>query len=207
MGEFGHLNEVITNAVRNSSYITVLISSGIFILYTLIIKLVELFKAKDRNKPLIEMANAIREISINVEKLNNVLNKTFETAEVKESQNVENIITLACDSWKFDIIRYCHDVIRNNNIEVNSDLIRKNISKYISTEYYKLYSLLSNYEIRNSNISSKLKQEWIDELINECVEVVFNGNDPDTRINQIVNRINVLISEYCVYIMNKVFNR
>ena len=49
MDEFQTVNQIVGEAVKNSSYVTVLISSGVFIAYTLIIRLVELFKAKDRN--------------------------------------------------------------------------------------------------------------------------------------------------------------
>ena len=47
MQDFEIANEVINKAIQNSSYITVLISSGVFIIYTLIIRLVDYFKAKD----------------------------------------------------------------------------------------------------------------------------------------------------------------
>ena len=53
MGDFNEVNQIVNDAIKDSSYITVLISSGIYIAYTLIVKLVDLFKSKDRNKPII----------------------------------------------------------------------------------------------------------------------------------------------------------
>ena len=47
MDELQTINDVVNNAVKDSSYITVLISSGVFIAYTLIIKLVDLYKSKN----------------------------------------------------------------------------------------------------------------------------------------------------------------
>ena len=55
MDELQTINDVVSNAVKNSSYTTVLISSSVFILYTLIIKLVDFYKSKDKNKPLLQM--------------------------------------------------------------------------------------------------------------------------------------------------------
>lgn len=206
MGEFGQINEIVSDAVRNSSYVTVLISSGVFILYTLVIRVVDLFKAKNRSKPLIEMAAAIKQVSENVVKLNNVLDRTFKNAEIKEIQNVRNIINLSCDSFKFDIVNYCVDIIVHNNIQENEKSIKQSVHKFISTDYYKLYSLLSAYEINDINISTKIKEEWIEELYKECISIIFNGQDKIIRVSQLSNRLQILIANYSVYTTNKVFN-
>ena len=55
MDELQTVNQIVGEAVKDSSYVTVLISSGVFIAYTLIIRLVDLFKAKDRNKPIVQI--------------------------------------------------------------------------------------------------------------------------------------------------------
>ena len=94
MDDFNQVNQVVNDAIKDSSYITVLISSGIYIAYTLIVKIVDLFKAKDRNKPLIEMASAIKQVSENVVKLNGVLDKAFQDAESKEQDKIKNVIVL-----------------------------------------------------------------------------------------------------------------
>ena len=86
MDDFNQINQIVSDAIKDSSYITVLISSGVYILYTLIIRLVDLFKAKDRNKPLIQMASAIKEVSENVVKLNTVLDKQIQNAESKDCE-------------------------------------------------------------------------------------------------------------------------
>ena len=206
MQDFEIANEVINKAIQNSSYITVLISSGVFIIYTLIIRLVDYFKAKDRNRPLIEMAEAIKEVSENVVRLNNVLDRTFKTAELKEETNIKNIVSLACDSWTLDVVNYCNDTIIHNNIENNKTSICNNLTKYIHTEYYKLYQLLSAYEINNINISTKLKEEWIEELAKECLNVIYEGGDKINRISHVHTKLQVIITGYSVYILNKVFN-
>jgi hypothetical protein len=206
MQDFEIANEVINKAIQNSSYITVLISSGVFIIYTLIIRLVDYFKAKDRNRPLIEMAEAIKEVSENVVRLNNVLDRTFKTAELKEETNIKNIVSLACDSWTLDVVNYCNDVIIHDNIENNKTSICNNLTKYIHTEYYKLYQLLSAYEINNINISTKLKEEWIEELAKECLNVIYEGGDKINRISHVHTKVQVIITGYSVYILNKVFN-
>ena len=206
MEDLQTINDIINGAVKNSSYITVLISSGIFIAYTLIIKLVDLFKSKDRNKPLLEMASAIKEISENVVKLNQVLDKTIQDTEIKESNRINDIITTSFDSFKSGIIDQCIDIIIHNNIEDNVDTIKTNLYKTISTEYYKLYSIFSTYEHDSVNVATKIKEEWIDNITEECLKIIYVKIDAANRIRQINNKLNLISEEYSIYLKNKVFN-
>lgn len=206
MDDFNQVNQIVSDAIKDSSYITVLISSGVYILYTLIIRLVDLFKAKDRNKPLIQMASAIKEVSENVVKLNTVLDKQIQDAESKELTKVRQVISLAFDSFRANISKTCNEIIIHNNIEENRDLIRENLFKTISTEYYKLYNVFSAYEVDGINIATKIKDDWIDDTTKECLEVIYDGQDKDVRIGQILNKLTIIANEHSVYVNNKVFN-
>ena len=206
MEDLQTINDIINGAVKNSSYITVLISSGVFILYTLIIKVVDLFKAKDRNKPIIEMASAIKEVSENVVKLNQVLDKTIQDAETKEAGRINNIILTAFNSFKAALLNQCIDIIIYNHIETTKDNVKQTIYKTTSTEYYKLYSILSAYEHDSVNVATKIKEEWIDDITNECLKIIYDGAEATLRIRQLNNKLNLIIEEYSIYIKNKVFN-
>lgn len=206
MDDFNQVNQIVSDAIKDSSYITVLISSGVYILYTLIIRLVDLFKAKDRNKPLIQMASAIKEVSENVVKLNTVLDKQIQDAESKELTKVRQVISLAFDSFRANISKTCNEIIIHNNIEENRNLIRENLFKTISTEYYKLYNVFSAYEVDGIDIATKIKDEWIDDTTKECLEVIYDGQDKDVRIGQIINKLTIIANEHSVYVNNKVFN-
>ena len=206
MEDFNQVNQIVSDAIKDSSYITVLISSGVYILYTLIIKLVDLFKAKARNRPLIQMASAIKEVSENVVKLNTVLDKQIQDAESKELTKVRQVISLAFDSFRANISKTCNEIIIHNNIEENRNLIRENLFKTISTEYYKLYNVFSAYEVDGINIATKIKDEWIDDTTKECLEVIYDGQDKDVRIGQIINKLTIIANEHSVYVNNKVFN-
>lgn len=206
MDDFNQVNQIVSDAIKDSSYITVLISSGVYIIYTLIIRLVDLFKAKDRNKPLIQMASAIKEVSENVVKLNTVLDKQIQDAESKELTKVRQVISLAFDSFRANISKTCNEIIIHNNIDKNKDLIRENLFKTVSTEYYKLYNVFSAYEVDGINIATKIKDEWIDDTTKECLEVIYDGQDKDDRIGQILNKLTIIANEHSVYVNNKVFN-
>lgn len=206
MEEFNQINDIIAESIKDTSYITVLISSGVYLAYTLIIKLVDLFKAKDRNRPIVEMAAAVKQVSENVVKLNGVLDKAFQDAETKERNKVKNAICTAFDSFKWAVANTCHEIIIHNNIEQNKVLIKQNLFKVISTEYYKLYNIFSAYELDGICVATKLKEEWIDAVTNECLAIIYDGQDSINRIGQISNKLLILTNEYSIYINNKVFN-
>ena len=206
MNDLQTVNEIINTAVKDSSYITVIISCGVFILYTLINKVIELYKAKDRNKPMLEMASAIKQVSENVVKLNQVLDKTFQDAEIKEANRITNIITASFNSFKSEIITRAIDIIVHNNIEANKESVKQSIYKTVSTEYYKVYSIFSAYEHDKVNVATKLKEEWIDAVTEEVLQIVYNGQDATDRIRQINNKLSIDTEEYSIYINNKVFN-
>ena len=207
MNDLQTVNEIINTAVKDSSYITVIISCGVFIIYTLINKVIELYKAKDRNKPMLDMASAIKQVSENVVKLNQVLDKTFQDAEIKEANRITNIIVASFNSFKSEIITKAIDIIVHNNIEVNKDSVKQSIYRTVSTEYYKVYSIFSAYEHDKINVATKLKEEWIDAVTKEVLQIIYNGQNATDRIRQINNKLAIDTEEYSIYINNKVFNR
>lgn len=206
MDELQAINDIINSAVKDSSYITVLISSGVFIAYTLIIKIVDLYKSKDKNKPLIEMASAIKDVSENVVKLNQVLDKTIQDAEQKEVNRINDVIATSLISFKSSVLDQCIDTIVHNNIDVNKDTIKQNIYKTVSTEYYKLYSTFSAYEHDSINVATKIKDEWIENVTNECISIIYNGSDSVNRIRQLNHKLSLISQEYSVYLKNKILN-
>jgi len=206
MNDFQTINDIVNESIRNSSYYTVAISSCVFILYTLIVQLIGYFKSKSKNKPLLEMAEALKENTANIVKLNSVLDKTLQEAERKKLRQCESAIDLGFKAFALRTGQEVISIIAHNNIDKNKDLIVGNINKLVNTEYYKLYSALSAYEINEVNVASKLKEEWIREVADNIIAIVYNEQDAITRITQINNRLNVCISEYSTYINNKTFN-
>lgn len=205
MEDYKTIIDIVQESIRSSSYIAVVISSGVFICYTIIVKLFEYFKSKSRNKPLIEMATAIKENTENILKLNNVLDRLFKDAERKETAKCQQVITLAFNAFKSAIAQECQSIILHNNIEENRQYITENISKLVNTEYYKMYAILSAYEINEINVASKLKEEWIQETIDSVINIIYNGQSASNRVTQIVNRLIIVVNNYTTYIVNKVF--
>lgn len=206
MHDFQTINEIVSESVRNSSYYTVAISSCVFILYALITNLVSYFKAKNKNKPLIEISKAMAEMTENIVRLNTILDKTFKDVERKEASKCKIVIDLAFRNFASRISQQCESIITHNNIEKNKEFITDNITKIISTEYYKLYSILSAYEINEVNVATKLKEEWIKEVADSAISIIYSPQDAIVRINQLNSRLLIHSCDYSTYINNKTFN-
>lgn len=205
MEEFHTINDIVSESIKTTSLWSVLISSVVFILYTLIVKVVDYFKNKNKEKPIIEMANAIKLISNNVEALNKILDKTFKDAEIKENSRVNNIIPLGFNSFKSSICTKISPVIISNDND-NRETVKQNVYKIVSTEYYKLYSVFSAYEIGGVNVATKLKDDWIEDIANDCTNIVFSDGDAIRRLGKLSKKLEMLCEEYSIFVNNKVFN-
>lgn len=206
MNDFQTINDIVNESVRNSSYYTVAISSCVFIVYTLIVQLIGYFKAKNKSKPMLEMSNALKEMATNIVKLNSVLDKTLKEADRKKVRQCEVAIDIGFRTFAYEISQEVISIIAHNNIDKNKEFIIGNINKLVSTEYYKLYSVLSAYEINEVNIASKLKTEWIEEVAKNIIAIVYNGQDAIDRITHVNNRLEISVAEYSTFINNKTFN-
>ena len=155
---------------------------------------------------MLEMANAIKTISENVATLNKVLDKTFKDAEVKEISRVNNIIEVGFKAFQSDVLQKVSDIVLQNNVKNKPASVKENIYKIVSTEYYKLYSILSAYELKGINVASKLKEDWIDSLVKEITNIVFEDETDVNRIKQLGNKLEITIDDYSVHVNNKIFN-
>lgn len=203
MEEFKVFNSVIENTVRNTSYITVIISSVVFISYTVIIKLIDYFRHKDDKKSLVEMGLAVKEVSNNVAKLNAILDNLFQDITKKNLEKGKIIIELAFFNFKYKIVNLCRNIIINNNIDINKEFIIANITKTVNTEFYRAYHTLSLYEVGNTLLSEFLKDSWKDDCIKDVLAIIYNGQEDKLRISQINSNLSIKVDNWIVYINNK----
>lgn len=203
MEEFKVFNSVIENTVRNTSYITVIISSVVFISYTVIIKLIDYFRHKDDKKSLVEMGLVVKEVSNNVAKLNAILDNLFQDITKKNLEKGKIIIELAFFNFQYKIVNLCRNIIINNNIDINKEFIIANITKTINTEFYRAYHTLSLYEVGNTSLSEFLKDSWKDDCIKDVLAIIYNGQEDKLRISQINSNLSIKVDNWIVYINNK----
>lgn len=206
MEDLQFINDIVNQSTKEASYWSVVISSTVFIIYTIVIRVFDYFKTKDKDKPLLEMSKAIQEVSNNVIKLNAILDKMIQDNSKKDFIKCKNTIELSFIGFYNNVFKFCQEIILHNNIEANKDSIKQSIYRTVSTEYYKIYSIFSAYEYDKINVATRLKEEWIDAVTEEVLQIIYNGQDAIDRIRQINNKLSIDTEEYSTYINNKVFN-
>lgn len=206
MEDLQFINDIVNQSTKEASYWSVVISSTVFIIYTIVIRVFDYFKTKDKDKPLLEMSKAIQEVSNNVIKLNAILDKMIQDNSKKDFIKCKNTIELSFIGFYNNVFKFCQEIILHNNIEANKDSIKQSIYRTVSTEYYKIYSIFSAYEYDKVNVATRLKEEWIDDVTEEVLQIIYNGQDAIDRIRQINNKLSIDTEEYSTYINNKVFN-
>lgn len=195
--------DFVNQVLKDYSLTAVIISSCIFILYTIVIKGIDYFRHKDQQKPMIEMVNSIKEVSNNVVRLNTILDKLFQDALRKDVEKSKMVIELSFSNFQSRIVHLCRNIIINNNIDLNKNLVVANIRQTINAEYYKVYHNLSQYDIDGRPISLFLKEEWKEDCLNNILGIIYNGQEDKIRINQIYNILYVKVNDWIVYINNK----
>lgn len=200
------INDIVNQSTKEASYWSVVISSTVFIIYTIVIRLFDYFKTKDKDKPLLEMSKAIQEVSNNVIKLNIVLDKMIQDNSKKDFTKCKNTIELSFIGFDNNVFKFCREIILHNNIETNRDLIVSNISQKVNTEYYKIYSVLSIFEIKEIVVSTHLHSEWIDDITKDLINIIYNGQDKEARVNQISSKLKLTMNAYSTQVYNKTFN-
>ena len=159
-------------------------------------KHIDIFKSVKNNACPIKLniLSSIYNIALRGQNYSNINNTQFFTLKV------------SYNSFKAALLDQCIDIIIHNHIETTRDNVKQTIYKTTSTEYYKLYSILSAYEHDSVNVATKLKEEWIDAITEEILQIIYNGQDATNRIRQINNKLSIDTEEYSIYINNKVFN-
>ena len=200
------INDIVNQSTKEASYWSAIISSTVFIIYTIVIRVFDYFKTKDKDKPLLEMSKAIQEVSNNVIKLNTVLDKMIQDNSKKDFTKCKNTIELSFIGFDNNVFKFCREIILHNNIETNRDLIVSNISQKVNTEYYKIYSVLSIFEIKEIVVSTHLHSEWIDDITKDLINIIYNGQDKEARVNQISSKLKLTMNAYSTQVYNKTFN-
>lgn len=206
MEDLQFINDIVNQSTKEASYWSVIISSTVFIIYTIVIRIFDYFKTKDKDKPLLEMSKAIQEVSNNVIKLNTVLDKMIQDNSKKDFTKCKNTIELSFICFDNNVFKFCREIILHNNIETNRDLIVSNISQKVNTEYYKIYSVLSIFEIKEIVVSTHLHSEWIDDITKDLINIIYNGQDKEARVNQISSKLKLTMNAYSTQVYNKTFN-
>lgn len=168
-------------------------------IYLIVIKIIDTKKEKNAIKITNDLLDAITKIS---NFLDTVTNNIIE----KDKDKCKNAIKDSFESARMHITEYVVNVIAKNNVNANRENIIDNVKTIINAEFYNTYNTLSMYTINNINVSSILKEQWKNDLIDNTIKLIYNDKlDKETKIFNYVSKLNIFFDNYIVYINNKVF--
>lgn len=193
-----HDLESINSIIKSTRLDTAIISSIIFILYTLIVKAFDYFKSQTKNKVIVDMGVAIREISLNINSLNTILVDFINDSTRNKKDRTRNSIEFIFGNFEKKLFDFCFTTIIHNNIDVNKTIITQNIQQTINAEYYKI---ISSFVLFDVNVN--LKESWRDELSTDLLNIIYNTQSSESRINMIKNKLSIRINDYSTYVLNK----
>ena len=75
--------------------------------------------------------------------------------------------------------------------------------KMILLVFIKIKIIQSHYFV---SLATKIKENWIDDVTDECITIMYNGNDALTRIRQLNHKLGLISEEYSTYLKNKILN-
>jgi hypothetical protein len=172
----------------------------ILAIYLISVKIID----NKRESSQVKITNQLIEVMINI---NNFVINVTKTVIDNDKDKCEIAVRDALNSTSLHIAEFVINTLINNHIDNNKENITSNIHNIIQAEYYNLYRTLGLYTINNTNISSILKQDWINETEHIVVDIVYNEKlNKDIKIITMLNRLNSLFNTYVTYVKNNGIN-
>lgn len=189
---FNNMDNVIIYALKEG-----LTPAIIVLIYLLVIKIIDAKREKASIKITNELVSAINKISIF---LDNITDNILE----KDRDKCRCAIKQAFFSSASVIIEFVSKTIINNHITINRDNIINNIEHLVNSEYYNISNSLSLYTIDGHKVNEFLKEEWISEIKNDVVDIIFDDKlDKETKIVTFNNRMTIKCQDFAIYVTNK----
>lgn len=189
---FNNMDNVIIYALKEG-----LTPAIIVLIYLLVIKIIDAKREKASIKITNELVSAINKIS-------NFLDNITDNILEKDRDKCRCAIKQAFFSSASVIIEFVSKTIINNHITINRDNIINNIEHLVNSEYYNISNSLSLYTIDGHKVNEFLKEEWISEIKNDVVDIIFDDKlDKETKIVTFNNRMTIKCQDFAIYVTNK----
>jgi hypothetical protein len=102
--------------------------------------------------------------------------------------------------------KFVASTIITNNVDSNRDQIEYNARHLVNSVYYDAYSKLNMYRGDEDYLSHYMREEWKEDIYGDIINIVYNKNlDFNQRILAFNKRVDIRVSDYTAYIINKAF--
>lgn len=175
--------ELIQNAFEQG-----LVPGIVIVIYLIINKIID----NNKKDPLDDIA-----------KLLNIVTKDIIDKDREKSKAVVSIVMVNAAS---ECVKFVASTIITNNVDSNRDQIEYNARHLVNSVYYDAYSKLNIYRGDEDYLSHYMREEWKEDIYSDIINIIYNKHlDPNQRILAFNKRVDIRVSDYTTYIINKAF--
>lgn len=175
--------ELIQNAFEQG-----LVPGIVIVIYLIINKIID----NNKKDPLDDIA-----------KLLNIVTKDIIDKDREKSKAVVSIAMVNATS---ECAKFVASTIITNNIDSNRGQIEYNARHLVNSVYCDTYSKLNMYRGDDDYLSHYMREEWKEDIYGDIINIIYNKHlDFNQRILAFNKRIDIRVSDYTAYIINKAF--
>lgn len=175
--------ELIQNAFEQG-----LVPGIVIVIYLIINKIID----NNKKDPLDDIA-----------KLLNIVTKDIIDKDREKSKAVVSITMVNAAS---ECAKFVAFTIITNNVDSNRGQIEYNARHLVNSIYYDAYSKLNMYRGDEDYLSHYMREEWKEDIYGDIINIIYNKHlDSNQRILAFNKRVDIRVSDYTAYIINKAF--
>lgn len=124
----------------------------------------------------------------------------------KDREKSKAIVSIAMVNAASEYTKFVTSTIITNNVDSNRDQIEYNARYLVNSVYYDAYSKLNMYRGDEDYLSHYMREEWKEDIYGDIINIIYNKHlDSNQRILAFNKRVDIRVSDYTAYIINKAF--
>lgn len=124
----------------------------------------------------------------------------------KDREKSKAVVSIAIVNAASECAKFVASTIITNNIDNNRDQIEYNARHLVNSVYYDAYSKLNMYRGDEDYLSHYMREEWKEDIYGDIINIIYNKHiDFNQRILAFNKRVDIRVSDYTAYIINKAF--
>nr|UWI12458.1 MAG: hypothetical protein [Bacteriophage sp.] len=124
----------------------------------------------------------------------------------KDREKSKAVVSIAIVNAASECAKFVASTIITNNVNSDRDQIEYNARHLVNSVYYDTYSKLNMYRGDEDYLSHYMREEWKEDIYDDIINIIYNKHlDSNQRILAFNKRVDIRVSDYTAYIINKAF--
>lgn len=124
----------------------------------------------------------------------------------KDREKSKAVVSIAMVNAASECAKFVASTIITNNVDSNRDQIEYNARYLVNSVYYDAYYKLNMYRGDEDYLSHYMREEWKEDIYDDIINIIYNKHiDSNQRILAFNKRVDIRVSNYTAYIINKAF--